>query len=69
LSKIADFILIYPICTCCLRWGWPHWNFIEIFGVRKLECLAIAQPFWYNTGTGLGRTDRQTDIWRQHMPP
>ena len=59
-------ILTYPTCSWHLCWGWPHLNFAEIFGNRKLETvlscgivcmilhLAISVEHWLVT-------DRQTD--------
>jgi len=32
-------LLTYPTCILHLHSGWPHSNFIKIFGIRKLECL------------------------------
>ena len=39
--KIA--VLTYPTFIWRPRWGWPRWNFAEIFGIRKLECSFV----WY----------------------
>ena len=62
-------ILIYPTCIWCLRWGWPHSSFSEIFGIRKLSCgvvcvirlLAVSVEHRLVTDR---QTDRQTD---RHM--
>jgi len=32
-------ILTHPTCIRRPRRGWPWWNFVEIFGIRKLESL------------------------------
>jgi len=48
-------ILTYPTCIGRPRWGWPRWNFAEIFGIRLFSCVAILVEHRLVTDT-----DRQT---------
>jgi len=55
--------------------GATHWNFTEIFGIRKLEslygvvcvilCLAVSMELLLATG---GQRERATDKGQQHIP-
>ena len=55
--------------------GATHWNFTEIFGIRKLEslygvacvilCLAVSLELRLATD---GQTERATDKRQQHIP-
>ena len=63
-SKIADL----PYLCLVLLLGWPHWNFAEIFSVRKLESLWYHRAFWHDPRLNrIGRTPNswQSD-WQTH---
>jgi len=63
LSKVAYFD--QPYLHLSLRWGWPRSNFVEIFGIKILESLAIVWCCLFDSAFSLliqywSVTDRQT---------
>jgi len=38
-SKVAEFNI--PTCIWSPYWGWSHWNFVMIFGIKKLRVHGI----------------------------
>jgi len=45
--KLNKGALTYPTCIRRPCWEWPHWNFAEIFSVRKLESTGYTQGPWH----------------------
>jgi len=42
---VKSQIFVYPTLHSVPQMGWPHLNFAEIFGIRKLESLGYCMSF------------------------
>jgi len=41
-TQLPHLHLTYPTCIWRLHWGWSHFSFAEIIGIRKLESPGLS---------------------------